>query len=68
VVKQFIESHYGKKEASHRIVAITDAKKGALKTLATQEGYKTLIYNIKFKKIIKKFFLKSFYYAIKILL
>ena len=26
VVKQFIESHYGKKEASHRIVAITDAK------------------------------------------
>ena len=43
VVKQFIESHYGKKEASHRIVAITDAKKGALKTLATQEGYKTFV-------------------------
>ena len=43
VVKQFIESHYGKKEAAHRIVAITDAKKGALKTLATQEGYKTFV-------------------------
>ena len=43
VVKQFIESHYGKKEASDRIVAITDAKKGALKTLATQEGYKTFV-------------------------
>jgi glucose-6-phosphate isomerase len=43
IVKQFIESHYGKKEASHRIVAITDAKKGALKTLATQEGYKTFV-------------------------
>ena len=43
VVKQYIESHYGKKEASERIVAITDAKKGALKTLATQEGYKTFV-------------------------
>ncbi len=43
VVKQFIETHYGKKEASERIVAITDAKKGALKTLSTQEGYKTFV-------------------------
>ena len=43
IVKQFIESHYGKKEAAERIVAITDAKKGALKTLATQEGYKTFV-------------------------
>ncbi len=43
IVKQFIESHYGKKEASQRIVAITDAQKGALKTLSTQEGYKTFV-------------------------
>ncbi len=43
IVKQFIESHYGKKEAAERIVAITDAKKGALKTLSTQEGYKTFV-------------------------
>ena len=33
----------GKEEAKHRIVAITDAKRGALRTLADQEGYKTFI-------------------------
>jgi len=43
IVKEFIEKTYGKKEAAERIVAITDAKKGALKTLATQEGYKSYI-------------------------
>ena len=43
VVKQYLESKYGKKEAADRIVAITDAKKGALKTLSTQEGYKTFV-------------------------
>ena len=43
IVKQYLEDTYGKKEASERIVAITDAKKGALKTLATQEGYKTFV-------------------------
>ena len=43
VVKQFLESRYGKAEASERIVAITDAVKGALKTLSVQEGYKTFI-------------------------
>ncbi|MBO5562591.1 MAG: glucose-6-phosphate isomerase [Bacteroidales bacterium] len=43
VVKQFLESRYGKVEASERIVAITDAVKGALKTLSVQEGYKTFI-------------------------
>ena len=41
VVKEYIEKNY--KDASERIVAITDAKKGALKTLATQEGYKTFV-------------------------
>jgi len=43
IVKQFIENQYGKAEAAVRIVAITDAKKGALKTLSTQEGYKTFV-------------------------
>ena len=43
IVKQYIEDTYGKKEAAERIVAITDAKKGALKTLSTQEGYKTFV-------------------------
>ena len=43
IFKEYIEQTYGKAEASERIVAITDAKKGALKTLATQEGYKSFI-------------------------
>jgi len=41
IIKEHIEKTY--KDASERIVAITDAKKGALKTLATQEGYKTFV-------------------------
>ena len=43
IVKEYIEKTYGKAEAAERIVAITDAKKGALKTLSTQEGYRTFI-------------------------
>ena len=43
IVKKFIESEYGREEASSRIVAITDARKGALKTLAVQEGYRTFV-------------------------
>ena len=43
LVKSYIEETYGKQEASQRIVAITDAVKGALKTLATQEGYRTFV-------------------------
>ena len=43
IVKEHIEARYGKAEASARIVAVTDAKKGALKTLSTQEGYRTFI-------------------------
>lgn len=43
IVKDYLEQTYGKTEASRRIVAITDAKKGALKTLSTQEGYKSFI-------------------------
>jgi len=43
IVKKHIEDTYGTAEAAKRIVAITDARKGALKTLATQEGYKSFI-------------------------
>ena len=43
IVKKYIEDRYGRKEASERIVAVTDACKGALKTLSTQEGYRSFI-------------------------
>ncbi len=43
IVKKYLEDKYGAKEAAERIVAVTDAKKGALKTLSTQEGYKTFV-------------------------
>ena len=43
IVKEHIEERYGKKEAAVRIVAITDAVKGALKTLSNQEGYRSFI-------------------------
>lgn len=38
-----VEKRYGKKEASERIVAITDASRGALKKLAADEGYDTFV-------------------------
>lgn len=43
ILKKQLEDAVGKEEARQRIVAITDAKKGALRTLATQEGYKTFV-------------------------
>ena len=43
IVKNFLERKYGREEAADRIVAITDAAKGALRTLATQEGYQTFV-------------------------
>ncbi len=43
VLKEQLESELGKAEASKRIIAITDAKRGALRQLATEEGYKTFI-------------------------
>lgn len=42
-IKQHIEERYGSVEAAERIVAVTDAHKGALKSLATQEGYRTFV-------------------------
>lgn len=42
-VKQYIEKTYGVSEAAERIVAVTDAHRGALKSLSTQEGYRTFV-------------------------
>lgn len=41
VFKQFMEEKYGKEEAKKRIFATTDKAKGALLTLAKEEGYET---------------------------
>ena len=43
IIKEEIEKRYGKEEAKSRIVAVTDKARGALKTLATQEGYTTFV-------------------------
>jgi len=43
LLKEQLEKQLGKAEASKRIVAITDARKGALRTLATEEGYATFV-------------------------
>jgi len=43
LLKKQLEEAVGVEEAKKRIVAITDAKKGALRTLADQEGYKTFV-------------------------
>ncbi len=43
IIKAEIEKRYGKQDAKERIVAITDKARGALKTLATDEGYPTFV-------------------------
>ncbi|EPY08449.1 phosphoglucose isomerase (PGI) [Paenibacillus alvei TS-15] len=43
IFKDLLEKKYGKEEAKNRIFATTDREKGALKTLATAEGYETFI-------------------------
>ena len=43
LLKEQLENKLGKAEASKRIVAITDEKRGALRQLATEEGYKTFV-------------------------
>ena len=43
LLKQDIEKKYGIAEARERIVAVTDASKGALRELAQTEGYKTYV-------------------------
>ena len=41
ILKKELEEKYGKEEAKNRIIAITDTSKGALRGLATENGYKT---------------------------
>jgi len=43
LLKQDLEEKYGVEEASKRIIAVTDAERGALKKLAKEEGYKTFV-------------------------
>ncbi len=42
LLKQFLETKYGKEEAKKRIIATTDKARGTLKTFADKEGYATL--------------------------
>ena len=43
LLKNLLEKKVGTEESKNRIIAITDAVKGALRTLADSEGYKTFI-------------------------
>ncbi len=43
LLKNELEKRFGKKEAATRIVAITDASKGALRNMANQEAYKSYV-------------------------
>jgi glucose-6-phosphate isomerase len=43
ILRKQLEDAVGKEEARQRIVAVTDAAKGALRTLADREGYKTFV-------------------------
>ena len=43
IFKEKLEKKYGKEEAAKRIYATTDKAKGALKNLATEEGYETFV-------------------------
>ena len=43
IFKEYMEKKYGKEEAKKRIYATTDKARGALKTLADEEGYETFV-------------------------
>ena len=43
LLKEMVERKFGKAEAKDRIIAVTDKAKGALRTLADREGYKTFV-------------------------
>ena len=43
ILKKILEDQVGKNEAKERIVAVTDKARGALRTLASKEGYKTFV-------------------------
>ena len=43
ILREQLEKQLGREEAGKRIVAVTDAARGALRTLANTEGYKTYV-------------------------
>ncbi|MGO1042089.1 glucose-6-phosphate isomerase [Clostridioides difficile] len=43
IFKNYLEKKYGKEEARKRIYATTDSSKGALRQLATEEGYESFV-------------------------
>jgi glucose-6-phosphate isomerase len=43
ILKAHLENKYGKENARHRIISITDKSRGALKKLSNDEGYKTYV-------------------------
>ena len=43
IFKNMLEEKYGKEKAAERIYATTDKAKGALKNLATEEGYESFV-------------------------
>ncbi|MDL4842549.1 glucose-6-phosphate isomerase [Aquibacillus rhizosphaerae] len=43
IYRKFLEEKYGVEEAKGRIYATTDKEKGALKTLANEEGYESFV-------------------------
>lgn len=43
IIKSHLENKYGKAEAAERIIAITDARRGALHDIAQQEGYRSYV-------------------------
>ena len=43
IFKEYVENKYGKEEAKKRIFATTDKSRGALRTLANNEGYETFV-------------------------
>ena len=43
IFREFLEKKYGKEKAKERIYCTTDKEKGALKELATKNGYETFI-------------------------
>lgn len=43
IFREFIEKKYGKEKAKDRIYCTTDKQKGALKELATKNGYETFV-------------------------
>lgn len=43
ILREYMEKRYGREEAAKRIVATTDANRGALLSLAKQEGYECFV-------------------------